>query len=92
MTLLTILYQLIPQEGIILYIFTAIRATASVFILEATFDMAPYILKNSKYAKYFITGVVLLLTVFNINIVYIVMLNFVIALVLTYRKKISCLL
>lgn len=60
MSILTIIYTLIPQTGVINYIMTAIRATAGIFILEVVFDMAPIIIKNNAVKQ----GVVLAIAVF----------------------------
>lgn len=73
MLLLTMIYEIIPQTGIIKYIFIAIRSTAGIYILEAALSMTPHIISKSKRAYILIAIVFALITFFNVSIPVIIL-------------------
>ncbi len=74
MSLLTMLYTLIPQTGVISYIMAAVRATAGVFIFEAVLDMAPVIIRNDHIKLLITLALTLFLYLLPGSTVYVIML------------------
>ncbi|MBE9389771.1 chromate transporter [Vagococcus salmoninarum] len=87
MNLLTMLYQSLPQGGIMLYVLTAIRGTAGIFILEAGIGMFPYIVKKRPKAWLLVFLTILAITIFHVPIGYILSSCFLLA--VFSRKEIT---
>ncbi|QIK86280.1 chromate transporter [Erysipelothrix sp. HDW6B] len=87
MMLLTVLYQMIPQTGIIQYLFIAIRATAGIYILEAGVSMIPHIITRNAQSYFMIIFVFILVTFLNVSIPWIILGCFLLSLfVLAWRN------
>lgn len=89
MTVLTVLFQMLPQEGVIFYALSAVRATAGVFILEAVFDMAPHLIKKNKIHLIFTVIIVIGITFFKLSIVLILLFCLMGAIIYRVKEKIT---
>lgn len=64
MLLATVLYQLIPQEGVFLAVLKTVRAASAAFLLNAAFSLAKYNLRD--LPSLLIAGACLIFTIFNL--------------------------
>ncbi|KAF1305370.1 chromate transporter [Enterococcus saccharolyticus] len=64
MTIATLLYQLIPQDGPILTALTAVRATSAAFLFAAAYTIARYSIQNKLHGLF--AGLCFGLTVFQL--------------------------
>lgn len=87
MIALTMIYEVIPQTGIIKYIFIAIRSTAGIYIFEAAFSMTPHIISKSKKSYFLILGVFIVITFLNISIPTIILGCFLMSILMTVRER-----
>lgn len=82
MLIITILYHSLPQNGAIDGVFTAVRATAGVFVLEASLNMGRITAKTTRKVMVVI-GVVFAVYVLNISVLTIIGLTFIYAILLS---------
>lgn len=73
MTFLTMVYQQLPKSGLTFYVLTAIRGTAGIFIIEASYEMARQIIKGRWQGLLFTFIVVMALVVFRIPSSFIIL-------------------
>lgn len=87
MSIATVLYQLVPQDGIILSILGAIRATSAAFLITAAYSIARYNLNNVVNI-----GIALVCFILTINLVsapMLIVLAIVFGIILTYGRQVK---
>ncbi len=87
MTALTAAYRLLPQTGIIVYVMSAFRATAGVYILEAVLGMYPYVTNGKKKLKFIVPLVAVMLAFLPISSVLILIVYGVLAVISVWLGK-----
>ena len=88
MSIATVLYQLVPQDGIILSILGAIRATSAAFLITAAYSIARYNLNN--VVNIGISLVCFILTIFNlVSAPMLIVLAIVFGIILTYGRQVK---
>lgn len=88
MSIATVLYQLVPQDGIILSILGAIRATSAAFLITAAYSIARYNLNN--VVNIGIALVCFILTIFNlVSAPMLIVLAIVFGIILTYGRQVK---
>lgn len=74
MTILTIFYQFLPSDGVLLYIMSGLRASAGIYILEAVLGMYPHIVKGSIRIHIVVISIAVILTLLPIPSIYVLLL------------------
>lgn len=88
MTLATLLYQLLPQDGPILLALTAVRATSASFLFAAAYTIAQYSIKEKIGA--FLAIISFFLIIFQlVGAPWIVLTAGLIGLIVAKRKEIN---